>query len=83
MNVDYKVFGERLKTLRTEKGTSQEEVAEIAGISVRQYRLYEAGQVTPPLDRVVALTYYFDVSMDYIVGLCDGEGKKTLPITKE
>jgi len=71
MELKPELIGERLKSLRTEKGSSQEKVAEIAGVNVRQYRLYEAGRATPPLDRIVALVYYFDVSIDYLVGLSD------------
>jgi len=71
MELKPEVIGERLKSLRTEKGSSQEEVAEVAGVNVRQYRLYEAGQATPPLDRVVALVCYFDVSIDYLVGISE------------
>ena len=65
------VFSERLKESRSKKGSLQKNVAELLNISDRQYRSYEAGEVDPPLSKVIALADYFNVSLDYLVGRSD------------
>ncbi|MBW3084964.1 hypothetical protein KEM60_01155 [Austwickia sp. TVS 96-490-7B] len=45
--------GDRLKTLRTERGWSQADLAEKIGSDARQVSRYENGRVTPSLDVTV------------------------------
>lgn len=65
------LFSERLKEARSKKGVLQKHVAELLKISDRQYRSYEAGEVDPPLSKVIALADYFGVSIDYLTGRTD------------
>ncbi len=65
------MFAERLKKLRTEKGKSQREVAEVLGLETSSYGKYEVSGVMPPADKLEILADYFDVSIDYLLGRTD------------
>jgi len=60
-----------LKLLRKEKNLTQKQLAELLGLTERQYQRYEAGTVDPPISKVVWLANYFDVSLDYLTGRTD------------
>lgn len=67
----FKMFSERLKSVRTGAHVTQTAIATILKISARQYRSYENGTCDPPLSKAIALADYFDVSLDYLVGRSD------------
>ncbi len=64
-----KIFGERLKELRKEKGLSQKEVADYLNISSITLLHYEKNQREPSFDLLVEISKYFGVSIDYLFGL--------------
>ena len=66
-----KVFGERLKELRTEKHVGQVELSVAVGVSKGIVSLWENGLREPKLSNLVALAKYFGVSIDYLAGLED------------
>ena len=55
---------------------SQEKCAKIAFISKNSYIRYEKGQRIPPLDVIVNLAKYYNVSIDYIAGLTNSKRKE-------
>ena len=57
----------RLKELRTEKGATQKEVAEVICCSPLVYSRYERGEREPDIDTLCRLANYFEVSLDYLV----------------
>ena len=61
-------FTARIRTLRKEKKESQVYVAEVIGLTVRQYQRYEAGEQNPNVDNFCALADHFGVSLDYLAG---------------
>lgn len=61
----------RLKELRLNKGLTLAQMAAILGMVQRNYQRYETGEVDPPLSKVIALSDYFNVSLDYLVGRSD------------
>ena len=61
----------RLKDLREDHDLKQSEVAEILGISQQYYQCYESGKNELPLRHCVTLAKYYNVSIDFIVGLTD------------
>lgn len=63
------IFSKRLKALRIAAGISQKALAEQIGITDRNYRRYEAGTIDPATSITISLADYFDVSLDYLVGL--------------
>jgi transcriptional regulator with XRE-family HTH domain len=64
-------FPERLKELRLEKDIGQEKLAEETGLSHGVISLWENGLRERKLSSLVMLAEYFDVSIDYLVGLED------------
>ena len=60
-----------LTKLRKEKGITQKQIAEIIGITERNYRHYEAGELDPLTSTTKSLAEYFGVSIDYLVGRTD------------
>lgn len=68
MKVDYKVkLGERLQILRKYRGYSQEYVAEVLDISVREYRRMEKGEVNVSLDTICELIDKMDYDSGFLV----------------
>lgn len=61
-------FGERLKELRQEKGIGQVELAKKIGVSKGIISLWENSLREPTLSNLIALSDFFEVSLDYIAG---------------
>lgn len=57
-----------LRQLRKEQGKTQQELANILGVSQRVYSDYEAGKCSPSIETLIALADYFRVSIDFLVG---------------
>ena len=60
-----------IKKVRTEKGFTQKQVAQILGIAEQAYQRYEYGKTVPSALMLVALADAFEVSLDYLVGRSD------------
>jgi transcriptional regulator with XRE-family HTH domain len=65
--------GEILADLRKDKGMSQDELAVELGISQEKLSTYERGKHSPPDDIKVRIAVYFNVSLDYLMGLTNEE----------
>lgn len=61
----------RIRDVRTDRGLTQEQVAGVLHVSQNTYSQYEIGTTRFPLDAVVRLAEYYNVSVDYLVGLTD------------
>ncbi|GHU60022.1 transcriptional regulator [Clostridia bacterium] len=61
----------RLKTLRKNKGITQEELAKAIGVLRHSYVYYEKGTRSPTCDILVKICKQLDVSADYLLGLSD------------
>ena len=61
----------RIRDLRNDRGLTQEQVAKLLNVSQNTYSQYEIGVTRYPLDAVVELAKFYDVSIDYLVGLTD------------
>ncbi len=59
----------RLKDLREDHDLKQADVAKVLGISQQYYQCYESGKNELPLRHCIALSKFYGVSLDYIVGL--------------
>ncbi|MCI9011225.1 MAG: helix-turn-helix transcriptional regulator [Oscillibacter sp.] len=61
----------RIRDLRNDRGLTQKQVAKLLNVSQNTYSQYEIGISRFPLDAVVRLAEYYNVSIDYLVGLTD------------
>ena len=59
---------ETLKKLRKSKGLTQAELGKILGVSPSTIGMYEQGRRTPDKDSLIAISNYFNVSTDYLLG---------------
>ena len=57
--------------MRTDRGLTQTQIAKLLHIGQNTYSQYEIGTTRYPLDVVVKLAQYYNVSVDYLVGLTD------------
>ena len=64
-------LAEKILSLRTEKGMSQDDLAEQLGVSRQSVSKWETAQSTPDLDKIIKLADLFGVSVDQLVR--DGE----------
>jgi transcriptional regulator with XRE-family HTH domain len=72
-------LGERIKQLRSEKGLSQSQLAEMIGISYPQMSRYEIKGVQPPADVLKKIADALDTTADYIIsGSSDEKIKSSL-----
>ena len=64
-------LGKRLKELREERNLTQKQVADALKINSVTYLHYEKAQREPPLTLLAEMASFFNVSIDYLLGLTD------------
>ena len=64
-----KIFADRIKELRIEKGLTQRTLAEQTGLSQSAIKHWENDDRVPNAEAVVILAKFFDVSADYLLGI--------------
>lgn len=64
-----KNYNERLKELREDNDLTQKEIAKTIGCATFTYQRYEYGEQLIPIDKLIKLAYYYNVSTDYILGI--------------
>lgn len=64
-------FGERLARLREDKDMNQKELAEALGVTRGAVSMWEIGQRTPDSSTLQKIASFFNVSIDYLLGLTD------------
>ena len=65
------ILGQRLKELREEKGLTQSQLAKLLNIHSVTYLHYEKEQREPPLSLLADIAQFYQVSVDYLLGLSD------------
>ena len=61
----------RLKDLREDRDIKQSQIAEILNVRQNTYSQYENGQRQIPIDLLITLARFYNVSVDYILELTD------------
>ncbi len=64
-------FGKRLKDLRIERKLSQRAIGKEFGVCNQTVSFWESGSREPDLDTLRKIAIFFDVSIDYLLGLQD------------
>ena len=60
---------ERIRELREDRDFTQTEIAQVIKVVQRTYSDYEIGKSRIPIDRLIVLARFYNVSMDYICGI--------------
>lgn len=70
----------RIKNLRIDHDLKQIELANYLGVSQNTYSDYELGKINVPIDILIKIANYYNVSLDYITERTDNPNiyKKTL-----
>lgn len=69
-----------LKSIRKTRNLTQQEVADAISVERVTYARYENGSRTPPVDNVIRLARFFNVTTDYLLGLSDDpQGGNSVP----
>ena len=63
------MYNLRIKEIRIENNLSQEDIANIIGIARQTYNHYEVKENIIPLKHLISLSNYYNVSIDYLLGL--------------
>ena len=61
----------RIRDLREDRDLTQKEMAQILNCSQQGYSNYELGQRDIPTDILIKLSDFYQVSIDYILGITD------------
>lgn len=61
-------YNKVIRELREEHALTQQKVADLLHVGQRTYADYESGKTRIPVDNLLILAKYYDVSMDYITG---------------
>lgn len=64
-------FSVRLKQLRQKHRLTQSELADILDLKPTAISNYESQRNEPSFQKLIALSHYFDVSCDYLLGVTD------------
>lgn len=64
-------YNERIREIREDNSLSQQRVADLLHIGQRTYSDYESGKTRIPVDNLLILAKFYNVSMDYITGASD------------
>ena len=59
---------ENIRSLRIDGGHTQKQIAEYLGISQTTYSQYEIGVLNYPVDALMKLADFYEVSVDYLLG---------------
>lgn len=58
----------RIRDLREDKDLKQKDLASYLSIDQSTYSDYENGRINVPIEQLIKIADYYDVSLDYIVG---------------
>lgn len=61
-------FRERLQYLRERRRISRKVLSELCGLHPDAVRRYERGEAKPDMESLIAISEFFEVSIDYLVG---------------
>lgn len=62
-------YNERTRSIREDSDMTQQQIADILHVGQRTYSDYESGKNRIPIDSLIILAKFYDVSIDYISGV--------------
>ena len=67
------MYFRRLRDMREDADLKQTDIATLLGIQQTVYSRYERGFQTIPLEHLIKLADYYNVSLDYLTGRTDNK----------
>jgi transcriptional regulator with XRE-family HTH domain len=64
-------FSDRLKELRKEKQLTQKDLANLLHMTERNYQKYELSEMDPVASKLIVLSNFYNVTIDYLLGHSD------------
>lgn len=61
------MFSDRLNVARKARGITAQQMADALNTGIRNYRKYESGDSTPPLETLVRIADILDISLDELL----------------
>ena len=61
-------YNERIREIREDHSLTQQKVASLLHVGQKTYSDYEIGKTRIPVDNLLILAKFYNVSMDYITG---------------
>ncbi len=71
-------YNERIREIREDHSLTQQKIANLLHIGQRTYADYESGKTRIPVDSLLLLARFYNVSMDYITGASNIKSKYPL-----
>ena len=71
-------YTERIRALREDSDKTQSEIAQMLKVGQKTYSDYELGKTRIPVDSLIILAKFYNVSMDFICGVSDT--RKDFPV---
>lgn len=71
INGDDMDYRKRMFDLRTDNDLRQEDLANVLNITGQAYGMYENGKRCLPIEHLITLCKFYNVSADYLLGLSD------------
>lgn len=65
------LYTDRIRALREDNDLNQTRIAQLLNVGQKTYSDYELGKIRIPIDSMLVLAKFYDVSMDYICGVTD------------
>lgn len=65
------IYAQRIRALREDKDIKQSEMAKILGTTQQYYGQYEIEKRPLPIEHLITLCRYYNVSPEYILGFTD------------
>ena len=67
MSVNYEMLGDKIRLVRTNRGFSQEELAEAANLTRESINRIEKGTLKTKLETISVIAGILDISIDYLL----------------
>ena len=64
-------YADRIRSLREDADKTQSQIAALLQVGQRTYCDYEKGKTRIPVDSLILLAKFYNVSVDYISGVSD------------
>ena len=64
-------YMDKLIQIRKERGKTQTEIAAILNTSTQYYQKYEKGRHPLPIDHLITLCRYYNISSDWVLGITE------------